>query len=112
MRGACLLLFVPPSRCWLSIAQARHGAQIDDIAASTKGLSSTSAFRSLGWIWTSPLDPLDASDGGLDYDDDGWEDWEGNWHYFPNWREDEAQTDPWDADSDDDGMSDGYEADN
>ena len=33
-------------------------------------------------------------------------------HDFPNWREEEAQTDPWDADSDDDGMSDGYEADN
>ncbi len=61
---------------------------------------------------TRGFDPLDASDGGLDYDDDGWEDWEGNWHYFPNWREDDAQTDPWDADSDDDGMSDGYEADN
>jgi pyrroloquinoline quinone biosynthesis protein B len=61
---------------------------------------------------TRGFDPLDASDGGLDYDDDGWEDWEGNWHDFPNWREDEAQTDPWDADSDDDGMSDGYEADN
>ena len=27
-------------------------------------------------------------------------------------REEEAMTDPWDADSDDDGMSDGYEADN
>ena len=46
-----------------------------------------------------------------DLDNDGWEDWQGNWHYFPNWREEEAQTDPWDADSDDDGMSDGYEAD-
>ncbi len=60
---------------------------------------------------TRGFDPLDASDGSLDYDDDGWEDWEGNWHDFPNWREEEAQTDPWDADSDDDGMSDGFEAD-
>ena len=57
------------------------------------------------------FDPLNASDGGLDYDNDGWEDWQGNWHYFPNWREEEANTNPWDPDSDDDEISDGYEAD-
>ena len=61
---------------------------------------------------TRTLDPLNATDGGEDYDDDGWEDWEGTWHDFPNRREEEAQTDPWDPDTDDDGMSDGYEADN
>ena len=61
---------------------------------------------------TRTLDPLDGIDGFLDYDDDGWEDWEGVWHDFPNWREEEAQTDPWDPDTDDDGMSDGFEADN
>ena len=61
---------------------------------------------------TRTLDPLNGSDGSLDYDNDGWEDWNGLWHDFPNWREEEAMTDPWDADSDDDGMSDGYEADN
>ena len=48
----------------------------------------------------------------LDYDDDGWEDWEGVWHNFPNWREEEAKTNPWNPDSDGDGMSDGFEADN
>ena len=61
---------------------------------------------------TRTLDPLNGIDGFLDYDDDGWEDWEGVWHDFPNWREEEAQTDPWDPDTDDDGMSDGFEADN
>ena len=61
---------------------------------------------------TRSLDPLNATDGGEDYDDDGWEDWEGTWHDFPNSREEEAATDPWDPDTDDDGMSDGYEADN
>ena len=60
---------------------------------------------------TRTLDPLDSTDGDRDYDNDGWEDWQGNWHYFPNWREEEANTDPWDSDSDDDGISDGYEAD-
>ena len=61
---------------------------------------------------TRTLNPLDSVDGFLDYDDDGWEDWEGVWHNFPNWREEEAQTNPWDPDTDDDGMSDGFEADN
>ena len=61
---------------------------------------------------TRTLNPLDAIDGFLDYDDDGWEDWEGVWHNFPNWREEEAQTNPWDPDTDGDGMSDGFEADN
>ena len=61
---------------------------------------------------TRTLDPLDGIDGFLDYDNDGWEDWDGVWHNFPNWREEEAQTDPWDPDTDDDGMSDGFEADN
>ena len=58
------------------------------------------------------LNPLDGADGFLDYDDDGWEDWEGVWHNFPNWREEEANTNPWDEDTDDDGMTDGFEADN
>ena len=58
------------------------------------------------------LDPLDGADGFLDYDDDGWEDWEGVWHNFPNWREEEANTNPWDEDTDDDVMTDGFEADN
>ena len=58
------------------------------------------------------LNPLDSVDGFLDYDDDGWEDWEGVWHNFPNWREEEAQTNPWNPDTDGDGMSDGFEADN
>ena len=61
---------------------------------------------------TRTLNPLDSVDGFLDYDNDGWEDWEGVWHNFPNWREEEAQTNPWDPDTDDDGMSDGFEADN
>jgi hypothetical protein len=61
---------------------------------------------------TRTLNPLDAVDGFLDYDNDGWEDWEGVWHNFPNWREEEAQTNPWDPDTDGDGMSDGFEADN
>jgi len=61
---------------------------------------------------TRTLNPLDAVDGFLDYDDDGWEDWEGVWHNFPNWREEEAQTNPWNPDTDGDGMSDGFEADN
>ena len=61
---------------------------------------------------TGTLNPLDGVDGFLDYDDDGWEDWEGVWHNFPNWREEEAQTNPWDSDTDGDGMSDGFEADN
>ena len=61
---------------------------------------------------TRTLNPLDSVDGFLDYDDDGWEDWEGVWHNFPNWREEEAQTDPWNPDTDGDGMSDGFEADN
>tara|TARA_B100001142_G_scaffold132382_1_gene133970 strand:- start:5380 stop:8304 length:2925 start_codon:yes stop_codon:yes gene_type:complete len=61
---------------------------------------------------TRTLNPLDAVDGFLDYDDDGWEDWEGVWHNFPNWREEEAKTNPWNPDSDGDGMSDGFEADN
>ena len=34
------------------------------------------------------------------------------WHNFPNWREEEANTNPWDEDTDDDGMTDGFEADN
>ena len=58
------------------------------------------------------LNPLDSVDGFSDYDDDGWEDWEGVWHNFPNWREEEAQTNPWNPDTDGDGMSDGFEADN
>ena len=61
---------------------------------------------------TRTLNPLDGTDGLLDYDNDGWEDWEGVWHNFPNWREEEAQTNPWDPDTDNDGMSDGFEADN
>jgi len=61
---------------------------------------------------TAGLDPLNGTDGFEDYDDDGWEDWEGVWHNFPNWREEEANTNPWDEDSDDDGMTDGFEADN
>jgi len=61
---------------------------------------------------TRTLNPLDGTDGLLDYDNDGWEDWEGVWHNFPNWREEEALTNPWDPDTDDDGMSDGFEADN
>ncbi len=61
---------------------------------------------------TRTLNPLDSVDGFLDYDDDGWEDWEGVWHNFPNWREEEAQTNPWNPDTDGDGMSDGFEADN
>ena len=61
---------------------------------------------------TRTLNPLDAVDGFLDYDDDGWEDWEGVWHNFPNWREEEAKTNPWNPDTDGDGMSDGFEADN
>ena len=61
---------------------------------------------------TRTLNPLDGVDGFLDYDEDGWEDWEGVWHNFPNWREEEAKTNPWDPDTDGDGMSDGFEADN
>jgi hypothetical protein len=61
---------------------------------------------------TRGLDPLNGTDGFLDYDDDGWEDWDGIWHDFPNWREEEAMTDPWDPDTDDDELSDGWEADN
>ena len=55
---------------------------------------------------------MDGEDGFLDYDDDGWEDWEGVWHPFPNWREEIANTNPWDPDTDGDSMTDGYEADN
>ena len=61
---------------------------------------------------TGTLDPLDGIDGSRDYDNDGWEDWNGVWHFFPNWREEEAQTNPWDPDTDGDGMTDGFEADN
>ena len=58
------------------------------------------------------LDPLDGIDGFLDYDEDGWEDWEGVQYNFPNWREERANTNPWDPDTDGDGMTDGFEADN
>ena len=61
---------------------------------------------------TRTLNPLDGLDGFLDYDDDGWEDWEGTQYIFPNWREEQANTNPWDPDTDDDGMTDGFEADN
>ena len=61
---------------------------------------------------TRTLNPLDALDGFLDYDDDGWEDWEGVQYNFPNWREEQADTNPWNPDTDDDGMTDGFEADN
>jgi len=61
---------------------------------------------------TRTLNPLDGLDGFLDYDEDGWEDWDGVWHNFPNWREEEAKTNPWNPDTDGDGMSDGWEADN
>ena len=61
---------------------------------------------------TRGFDLLDGEDGFLDYDDDGWEDWEGVWHPFPNWREEIANTNPWDPDTDGDSMTDGYEADN
>jgi len=58
------------------------------------------------------LNPLNSIDGFEDYDDDGWEDWDGVWHPFPNWREEEANTNPWDPDTDGDTISDGWEADN
>jgi len=58
------------------------------------------------------FDLLNGDDGLLDYDDDGWEDWDEVWHPFPNWREEDAGTNPWDPDTDGDGMTDGYEADN
>ena len=47
-----------------------------------------------------------------DYDNDGWEDWDGISYTFPNWREEVANTNPWNPDTDGDSMTDGYEADN
>ncbi len=44
--------------------------------------------------------------------DDGWEDWDGISYTFPNWREEVANTNPWNPDTDGDSMTDGYEADN
>ena len=61
---------------------------------------------------TRTLDLLDGTDGFLDYDDDGWEDWDGVSYPFPNWREEAANTNPWNPDTDGDSMTDGYEADN
>ena len=58
------------------------------------------------------LNPLNSLDGFEDYDDDGWKDWDDVWHPFPNWREEEANTNPWDPDTDGDTISDGWEADN
>ena len=75
----------------------RHGVTLTGIEATARPLGTPQRQNGLAIA---------------DYDNDGWEDWNGLWHDFPNWREEEAMTDPWDADSDDDGMSDGYEADN
>ena len=61
---------------------------------------------------TRTLNLLDGTDGFLDYDDDGWEDWDGISYTFPNWREEVANTSPWNPDTDGDSMTDGYEADN
>ena len=56
--------------------------------------------------------PLKNATVFLDYDDDGWEDWDGVSYPFPNWREEVANTNPWNPDTDGDSMTDGYEADN
>ena len=61
---------------------------------------------------TRSINLLNGSDGFLDYDDDGWEDWDGIAYPFPNWREEVANTNPWNPDTDGDSMTDGYEADN
>ena len=61
---------------------------------------------------TRSINLLDGLDGFLDYDDDGWEDWDGIAYPFPNWREEVANTNPWNPDTDGDSMTDGYEADN
>ncbi|PXF19318.1 MAG: hypothetical protein CXX76_00095, partial [Methanobacteriota archaeon] len=67
-----------------------------------------------GWEISYGLDPFDASDAGEDPDDDGW-DFDRNGtleprEHFTNLQEYLNGTDPWEADSDGDGMPDGWEA--
>ena len=87
------------SNSWFLINQIDHAHLAEELARQ--------------WKYSDWLDIVDKELlATIRRHDDGWEDWEGVWHNFPNWREEEAQTDPWDPDTDDDGMSDGFEADN
>ena len=59
LRCVLLLLLAWPAASWISVSQAKYGAQLDDLAKATYGTSRASAFRTLGWLWTFPRDPLD-----------------------------------------------------
>ena len=59
MQISLLLLLARPAAGWISASQAKYGTQIDEIVKASDGLSRASAFRSLGWLWTYPRDPLD-----------------------------------------------------
>jgi hypothetical protein len=61
LRAFALLASASPAAPWISVSQAKYGAQIDDLARATRGLSRTNSFRSLGWLWTFPRDPLDTT---------------------------------------------------
>jgi hypothetical protein len=69
LRHFLLLLAGHPALGWISTSQARYGAQIEDLAAGTRGESTSSAFRSLGWLWHAPYDALDTRGlgGGITY---------------------------------------------
>lgn len=63
VRLSCLVLLLllspGPAHAWLTASQARFAASPEDFALAARGLSTATAFGSLGWIWTLPSDPLD-----------------------------------------------------
>ena len=60
-----LLLATPsPTSGWISTSQSRYAASLEDITAATRGLSTANAYRSLGWLFNAPADPLDTSGFG------------------------------------------------
>ena len=65
-------MIVAPARCWITISQARFGAEAADFAASTHIMSASGTVlsydppdKSLGYLWSAPRRGYPLSERGL-----------------------------------------------
>lgn len=69
---ALVAMIVAPARCWITISQARFGAEAADFAASTHIMSASGTVlsydppdKSLGYLWSAPRRGYPLSERGL-----------------------------------------------
>jgi hypothetical protein len=56
---SCVLGAARHTSAWISTSQARYGAQLDDIIATSYSTSTVNADRSLGFLWSLPASSMD-----------------------------------------------------